>query len=91
MGGTWAKGPGKLKHVRTADGYELSRARMRRDKRRWREEYGELPQAVRSRELSLSLLLAPSFLFPSISGFAKRWREGDGRGVCTHAGWDEGA
>ena len=49
MGGAWAKGGAKLKHLRTADGYDLSRARMRREKRRWRQNYRDPLPPVRAR------------------------------------------
>ena len=49
MGGAWAKGGAKLKHLRTADGYDLSRARMRREKRRWRQNYRDPLPTVRAR------------------------------------------
>jgi hypothetical protein len=48
VGGTWGKGAAKIKHLRTSDGYDLSRARMRRDKRRWRQNYGDLPPQARA-------------------------------------------
>jgi len=32
---------GKVKYLRSRDGFEFSRARFRREKRRWRERYGD--------------------------------------------------
>jgi hypothetical protein len=44
--GSWNVGKDggrKLKYLETEDGYGMSRAKMRREKRKWKRDYGDLP------------------------------------------------
>jgi len=44
--GSWnvgRDGGRKLKYLETEDGYGISRAKMRREKRKWKRDYGDLP------------------------------------------------
>lgn len=46
--GSWNVGKDrgrKLKYLETEDGYGISRSRMRREKKKWKRDYGELPAA----------------------------------------------
>lgn len=44
IGGQWAKGGKKIKYMQTEDGMGLSRAKMRREKKKWKRDYGDLPE-----------------------------------------------
>ena len=50
VGGKWSKGDRKIKLLRTPDGFTFSRSQMRRQKRKWKQEYGDEAKEIAERE-----------------------------------------
>eukprot|EP00960_Hanusia_phi_P050100 759998-Hanusia_phi.AAC.2 len=48
--GQWKKGDNKVKILRTPDGFTFSRSQMRRQKRKWKQQYGDAAKEIMEKE-----------------------------------------